>query len=152
MTFQEQSDLFKALQQSGMPLTPTLNSALEHVAGDKSMNDSFRVLLWLWRRSWGNWYPFAVKDNHRRLNLSTAPPGTAEFLTELIIGNGPCPRCNRNSDSKEPGLHPNFRWHISCLAKLYAADAITSGNQKQREWAQAVLNDAEIPSPSSYTS
>lgn len=138
--------------QTVRPLTAILNTALELLMKDDSLKDTTRLLFCVWRSSWGNWSAYAIESQNR--GLGTMPDDIPEDLRPMlrdtvrlmILGPGKCPGCGKMpSNRSRRDIHRQFRWHVNCLAKAFATDAIAISRDPEVErWARDVLADKPV--------
>lgn len=127
------------MSDTGLPLTPLLNAALELAMHDTSLPDEVRVGLAIARISWGNWCAYACQRPTPPLQL---PPEPEASVRSFAFGAGPCPLCRRSARPDREGMPRNWRLHTWCMAKAYAQDAAMYGNPREREWASGLLAGA----------
>jgi len=150
----ESSRVAEHILRTLRPLTPTLKLALEVLGRDESLPVTTRVLFSLWSLSWGNWSAYAVRSRP----MWPMPPEVPEDLRPmlhdtirfLILGAGRCPGCSQMASRRSRrNIHPQFRWHVNCLAKAFATDAIAmSQDAEVRLWARDVLAGKQWIPPS----
>jgi hypothetical protein len=68
----------------------------------------------------------------------------------LILGAGRCPGCSQMASHRSRrNIHPQFRWHINCLAKAFATDATAMSQDAEVQlWARDVLAGKQWIPPS----
>lgn len=125
--------------------TPALNAALNLLVRDETLPFRARLQFNLWRLSWGCWTPNSVpgmKPAQLHLTDDVEPEVVKRFnsaLRAMVLAPRECPGCGLVRRGRRP-FHPQFRWHVECLAKTFAVDAIThSLDPEERQWAREVL-------------
>jgi hypothetical protein len=115
--------------------TPVLNAALDVLMGRPSLTTKEKVHLWVLRKSWGNWYPYAVKGAPGMALPTTETD--RPMLDDLLFG-GACPFCGKQAGD-QIAFPKGFRWHRECLGRAYARDAARLGDDHQKKWASEIF-------------